>query len=196
MKSISNNKTLSAVALIAALSLPGAAIAQCLNFSTTMKGGIVGAGAYVLADKTRIRISFEDFYHDPSTVVTTGTTGMTQVTCAGMNEALQLSNRNMRVTILGSAEPIIRASAEICDYGGHENVATDFVVPPKFIGELTDLDRKQLPNAFGRDIETSVPIGYKSTSHYEAKFVMEAPDGLTTFLIGGQEFFVTSVCFN
>ena len=180
-----------ASATLAALSA-SAATAECFNLSKHFPNGPF-AGGTVAIDGWKVELKLEEFYGPPNANPPTPNPGYAEMwdqQCFGDERALWLNNINLRILVDG--EPAVEtANVNFCNYGGYSNVDVANNRPPKYIGPIM-----ATPSPMEDNNGNVVNVGVRG-SNAEGKLTFEQPGGnLTNMMVGGQEFFVSSICLN
>ena len=183
------SKTSAAAALLATLAGPAAA--NCINLFQHIPPGPF-TGITIQADPNTVMIlEPAKFFGPPGNPQSNfGSTEMVAQRCFGGPEVLNLNNVNLLVTIKQKDPNVKQANINFCEYGGYENVGANHDLPPAYIGDI-DAVGPTLPNANGdpEDVQTV-------RSGDEGKLVFTSrSDYIQQMLVGGQEFFVHSICY-
>ena len=180
-------------AALAVTGLVQSANAYCFDLEKQLPPGPYQGGSYQAGKFGQINVRPTYFYWAGSPPQQNFTSAeMVQIQCHGANRALNMNNANLLIHFSLQNEDASVFQVNFCDLGGHENVGTG-LLPIGHIGEISSVPG-MLAAPQGKmahfNYTTFVGIG-----NGEGQLNLKANGDRDQFLeIGGQEFFVTSIC--
>ena len=183
-----------AISASAAFSIAGSAGAACFDAADVL---FKQRGQIQLDANTTVRLGEDTLFGPPGTNPPNNFFGSVkpdeEIRCHGTGPSIWLSNANLRIEVQQNEPAAKLIRVNYCDMGGYENVGASLRSPPEWIGEI-DAVPPQLHDANGQPVDT-LALEQPKPGGQQGELVFRAfADYLRGATVGGQEFFIASIC--